>query len=55
MCNSDLPEALDILARTDLASIILDRVIPLERLVDDGLMALAEGRATGKILVDPRG
>jgi (R,R)-butanediol dehydrogenase / meso-butanediol dehydrogenase / diacetyl reductase len=55
VCNSDLPEALDILARTDLASIILDRVIPLERLVDDGLMALAEGRATGKILVDPRG
>lgn len=54
VCTSDLPEALDILVRTDLASTILDRVIPLARLVEDGLMPLAEGRATGKILVDPR-
>ena len=49
----DLPEALDILARTDLAERILDRVIPLDRLVEDGLEALANRRATGKILVDP--
>ena len=54
VCASDLPEALDILTRTDLAETILDRVIPLNRLVEDGLMALAERRATGKILVDPR-
>jgi hypothetical protein len=29
-------------------------VIPLDRLVEDGLVALAERRASGKILVDPR-
>jgi threonine dehydrogenase-like Zn-dependent dehydrogenase len=53
VCASDLPEALEILTRTDLADTILDRVIPLDRLVEDGLMVLAEQRATGKILVDP--
>ena len=54
VCAEDLPAALEILARTDLANIILDRVIPLDRLVADGLSALAERRAAGKILVDPR-
>jgi (R,R)-butanediol dehydrogenase/meso-butanediol dehydrogenase/diacetyl reductase len=53
VCAEDLPLALDILTRTDLADKILDRVIPLDRLVDDGLSALAERRASGKILVDP--
>jgi (R,R)-butanediol dehydrogenase/meso-butanediol dehydrogenase/diacetyl reductase len=54
VCADDLPEALEILARTDVAEKILDRVIPLDRLVPDGLEALASSRATGKILVDPR-
>ena len=54
VCADDLPAALDVLARTDLAETMLDRVIPLDRLVADGLSALAERRATGKILVDPR-
>ena len=54
VCAEDLPLALEILTRTDLAKKILDRVIPLDRLVDDGLSALAERRASGKILVDPR-
>src|SRR3954447_1406843 len=54
VCADDLPAALEILARTDLADTMLDRVIPLDRLVADGLSALAERRATGKILVDPR-
>jgi threonine dehydrogenase-like Zn-dependent dehydrogenase len=54
VCADDLPVALDILARTNLAQTLLDRVIPLDRLVADGLSALAERRATGKILVDPR-
>jgi hypothetical protein len=30
----------------------VDRVIPLERLVPDGIMAMAEGRATGKVVID---
>jgi threonine dehydrogenase-like Zn-dependent dehydrogenase len=54
VCAQDLPEALDILAATDIAEKIVDRVIPLERLVEDGLVPLAERRAGGKILVDPQ-
>jgi (R,R)-butanediol dehydrogenase / meso-butanediol dehydrogenase / diacetyl reductase len=53
VCAEDLPEALEILATTAFADIVLDRVIPLDRLVPDGLMPLAEGRARGKIVVDP--
>jgi threonine dehydrogenase-like Zn-dependent dehydrogenase len=54
VCDVDLPESLEILATTPLASIVLDRVIPLEGLVPDGLLVMAEGRAKGKIVVDPR-
>jgi (R,R)-butanediol dehydrogenase/meso-butanediol dehydrogenase/diacetyl reductase len=54
VCQADLPKSLEILTITDLAEIVLDSVIPLENLVDDGLMALAEGRATGKIVVNPQ-
>jgi threonine dehydrogenase-like Zn-dependent dehydrogenase len=49
----DLPEAIDILTRTPLAEQVLDRVIPLERVVEEGLVPLAERRAKGKIVVDP--
>jgi hypothetical protein len=49
----DLPEALEILASTSLAETVLDRVIPLEGLVEEGLLAMAEGRARGKIVVSP--
>ncbi len=51
VCDLDLPQALMMLATSDLASRVLDRVITLERLVPDGLLALAEGRTHGKILV----
>ncbi|RAQ98402.1 hypothetical protein A4R35_22870 [Thermogemmatispora tikiterensis] len=50
----DLPEALALLSREELAKQVIDRVIPLERLVPDGLLALAEGQAHGKILLDPQ-
>lgn len=53
VCNVDLPESLEILASTPLAATVLDRVIPLEGLVEDGLLAMAEGRAKGKIVVNP--
>lgn len=53
VCDVDLPKALDILTTTDLATLTLDRVIPLEALVDEGIMALAEGRAKGKVIVNP--
>lgn len=53
VCNVDLPESLEILAGTRLAETVLDQLIPLEGLVHDGLLAMAEGRAKGKIVVDP--
>jgi (R,R)-butanediol dehydrogenase/meso-butanediol dehydrogenase/diacetyl reductase len=53
ICDVDLPKALDILTTTDLGRLTLDRVIPLEELVQKGIMALAEGRAKGKIVVNP--
>jgi hypothetical protein len=36
----------------DLAPLVVERVVPLERLVVDGLVPLAERRTHGKILVD---
>ena len=50
----DLPESLEIIARGNLAQIVLDRVIPLDDLVDSGIRPLAERRASGKIVVDPK-
>lgn len=55
VCGDDLPAALDMLARRDLAASMLDRVVPLEDVVDRGLRPLAAGEVTGKVLVDPRG
>jgi D-arabinose 1-dehydrogenase-like Zn-dependent alcohol dehydrogenase len=49
---SELPEAVEILSTTELARHVLDRVIPLERVVPDGLVPLMERQAKGKILVD---
>ncbi len=54
VCGEDIPEALDLLAGGRIAGLLLDRVIGLDALVDDGLEALVSGRAAGKILVDPR-
>lgn len=54
VCAVDLPESLDILSTGDLAATVLDRVIQLDALVPEGLLAMAEGRARGKIVVDPR-
>jgi (R,R)-butanediol dehydrogenase/meso-butanediol dehydrogenase/diacetyl reductase len=53
VCDVDLPESLEILASTPLAETVLDRIIPLEGLVEDGLLALVEGQARGKIVVSP--
>jgi (R,R)-butanediol dehydrogenase / meso-butanediol dehydrogenase / diacetyl reductase len=55
VCDVDLPQSLEIISRSDLASIVLDRVIPLNELVDEGIRPLAEGAARGKIVVDPHG
>lgn len=53
VCSVDLPEAVDLLASAHVADTVLDRVIPLDALVDDGIRALADGSARGKIVVDP--
>lgn len=52
VCDSDLPEALAVLAGTDLAPTVTEGTIPLDALVEEGLVPLAEGRARGKIVVD---
>ncbi len=52
ICDSNLPESLAVLAETDLAAQVLDRVVDIERVVDDALVPLVEGRAGGKIVVE---
>ena len=52
VCDADLPAALELLADGDVATRVIDRVVPLERVVPDGLEPIAARRAAGKILVD---
>jgi threonine dehydrogenase-like Zn-dependent dehydrogenase len=51
VCDSDLPQALDLLAAGDIARIVAGPRIGLDALVEEGLRPLAERRATGKIVV----
>lgn len=53
VCRDDIPEALEVLGRRDLRP-VLGGVVGLDRIVEDGLVPQAEGRAAGKVLVDPR-
>jgi (R,R)-butanediol dehydrogenase/meso-butanediol dehydrogenase/diacetyl reductase len=53
VCDLDLPQALATLAARDPAPLVVERVVPLERMVADGLVPLAEHRTHGKILIDP--
>jgi (R,R)-butanediol dehydrogenase/meso-butanediol dehydrogenase/diacetyl reductase len=50
VCGDDLPEALALLATTDLGAFALERVVALRDVLDDGLEALAERRAGGKVV-----
>ncbi len=54
ICDTDLPQALAMLARGDLAPAIVDRVIPLEAVVEDGLQPIAERSVGGKVVVNLR-
>jgi len=54
VCDSDIPAALELLAGSDIAALTAGPQIPLEALVEEGLRPLAERRASGKILVNPR-
>ncbi len=51
----DLSDALELLGSTSVFDDVVEKVIPLPRLVDEGLLPLAEGRAGGKVIVDVRG
>jgi (R,R)-butanediol dehydrogenase/meso-butanediol dehydrogenase/diacetyl reductase len=53
VCDVDLPESLQIIAGGNLAETVLDRVIPLDDLVELGIRPLVERTARGKIIVDP--
>jgi (R,R)-butanediol dehydrogenase/meso-butanediol dehydrogenase/diacetyl reductase len=53
VCDVDLPEALELLRSTELASAVTDRVIALDELVAEGIEPLAGGTARGKIVVAP--
>lgn len=54
VCATDLPRALELLSATPLSGTIGATTIPLADVVAMGLEPLADGRAAGKILVDPR-
>jgi (R,R)-butanediol dehydrogenase/meso-butanediol dehydrogenase/diacetyl reductase len=54
VCGTDLPPALAMLAGGTLAPAIVDRVIPLDVVVEEGLQPLAECAGAGKIVVDVR-
>ena len=54
VCDRNLPAALDLLAERDLAPLLVEKVVPLERAVEDALVPMAEGTARGKPLVDPQ-
>ncbi len=51
VCHVDLPKALALLSQTDLATRIIDRTVPLDALVADGLEPLALHEVLGKVLV----
>jgi (R,R)-butanediol dehydrogenase / meso-butanediol dehydrogenase / diacetyl reductase len=53
VCDVDLPEALALLQRGELAPAVTDRVIALDELVPQGIEPLAGGTARGKIVVAP--
>lgn len=53
VCQEDLPDAVRLLADATITDLVVDRVIPLTALVEQGLEPLAGRSATGKILVDP--
>jgi (R,R)-butanediol dehydrogenase / meso-butanediol dehydrogenase / diacetyl reductase len=54
VCDRNLPAALALLAERDLAALLVEKVVPLERAVEEALVPMAEGSARGKLLVDTR-
>jgi threonine dehydrogenase-like Zn-dependent dehydrogenase len=55
VCDVDLPEALEVLQDERVAAAAIDRVVPLEAFVEEGLAPAARGGLSGKVLVQPGG
>jgi (R,R)-butanediol dehydrogenase/meso-butanediol dehydrogenase/diacetyl reductase len=55
VCRVDLPEALAVLAAGNLHDVVLDRIVPLDAVVEEGLAPLAAGTLDGKVLVATAG
>jgi len=53
VCDTDLPEALNVLSDQPSAMGAVERVIALEAIVESGLEPLSTGDVRGKVLVDP--
>jgi (R,R)-butanediol dehydrogenase / meso-butanediol dehydrogenase / diacetyl reductase len=54
VCDRNLPAALALLAERDLAKLLVERVVPLDRAVEEALVPMADGSTRGKMLVDPQ-
>lgn len=54
VCDEDLPAAISLLRERDLAGLLVERVVALDRVVENALRPMAEGRTGGKMLVDPQ-
>jgi D-arabinose 1-dehydrogenase-like Zn-dependent alcohol dehydrogenase len=52
ICDSNLPESLQVPAQTELAGEVLGEVVPMTRLGEDAIAPLAAGTAPGKMVVE---
>ena len=53
VCDEDLPDAVALLASTDVAERTIEKTISLDALIEGGIVSLVQRTAKGKILVDP--
>lgn len=53
VCAEDLPAALELLTRRPLSRLLVDRVVSLDRVVEDAFEPLAAGKIGGKVLISP--
>src|SRR5262249_57571774 len=51
VCAVDLPAALELLRDPNLAEVAIDRIVPLDDVVADGLVPLANREVSGKVVV----
>jgi (R,R)-butanediol dehydrogenase/meso-butanediol dehydrogenase/diacetyl reductase len=54
VCDADLPRALAYLTEKPLSRLLVDRIVPLQKVVTDALEPLCAGSIQGKVLVTPR-